>query len=570
MAPKPFTYEHFILAVQSLKDDMLMYYIDEAVAIYCRIKGKSVGPRPASSKDYSQEYSDAFEAANYAIYIVANKIGAYNPDKGAFRPYLRKALESALRDIFRADGYETLSGSSEIENEPDTSASDAEERVRQHKDDALETMIRFIDALPEIKRAAIYASAFGQILRPDLEGYGRNYADILAGIYHTTALYIRQLATEGKKAALAEARRQGFSESSMNEVYMGFLQAEAPAKDVNDEVIQATEQLGPYQQFMLLRHLAGKIDENEVINSNNVKAMSAWGEMRKRSSGELTRKESQIVSKEALAGLLEDMVKDKDVQRLYLPAILDDIPDPQRLIRDMIPIEDPRHLLTERQTLLLQSATLLPFSFGGFVSLEDMLTKLGVRIIIEPGIRYHTAPLELVEAADYWKKEAARLKPGGGPQYADALRMMEYYLEQVRLWGKMPIRGEYIPHASPSDTPVIRLYPEEMQAETDNAGRMKELLVSTFVHEAMHAYFDRPPHDAFPYVCSIEEPMAEFGMLLFLYEMKLHGFFIWARHDVAGKVTCYRYGVGLLYQCLAEGAGSKTRKDLEAYKVPLF
>ena len=47
MDPKPFTYEHFIQTVQSLKDDMLMYYIDEAVAIYCRIKGKSEGPRPA-------------------------------------------------------------------------------------------------------------------------------------------------------------------------------------------------------------------------------------------------------------------------------------------------------------------------------------------------------------------------------------------------------------------------------------------------------------------------------------------------------------------------------------------
>lgn len=35
MDPKPFTYEHFIQDVQSLKDDMLMYYIDEAVAIYC-------------------------------------------------------------------------------------------------------------------------------------------------------------------------------------------------------------------------------------------------------------------------------------------------------------------------------------------------------------------------------------------------------------------------------------------------------------------------------------------------------------------------------------------------------
>ena len=113
MDPKPFTYEHFIQAVQSLKDGMLMYYIDEAVAIYCRLRGGSVGPRSASSKNYLPEYADAFEAANYAIFITANKIGAYNSDKGAFRPYLRKALESALRDIFRVDGYETLSGSSD-------------------------------------------------------------------------------------------------------------------------------------------------------------------------------------------------------------------------------------------------------------------------------------------------------------------------------------------------------------------------------------------------------------------------------------------------------------------------
>ena len=267
MDHKPFTYEHFIQAIQSFRDDMLMYYIDDAVGIYCTMKGISVGRRPASSRDYSQEYSDAFEAANYAVYKVARKIGSYNPDEGPFKKYLDSALGNALKDIFKADGYGLMSNE-DIENEPDTSASDAEERVRRHKDDAFETMIRFIDTLPEIKRAAVYASAFGQILRPDLEGYGRNYADILAGIYHTTALYIRQLATEGKKAALAEARRQGFSERSMNEVYMGMLQAKVPARDLNDEVLQATDQLNPYQQFMLLRHLSQMANNN--VNNNSI------------------------------------------------------------------------------------------------------------------------------------------------------------------------------------------------------------------------------------------------------------------------------------------------------------
>ena len=45
----PFTLEHFMQALQSLNDEMLMYYIDEAVAIYCRLRGWSVGSRPVFS-----------------------------------------------------------------------------------------------------------------------------------------------------------------------------------------------------------------------------------------------------------------------------------------------------------------------------------------------------------------------------------------------------------------------------------------------------------------------------------------------------------------------------------------
>ena len=101
----PFTLEHFMQALQSLNDEMLMYYIDEAVAIYCRLRGWSVGSRPASSKNYSREYADAFEAANYAVFIVSQKIGSYDSEKGPFRPYIDRALENALKDILKADGH---------------------------------------------------------------------------------------------------------------------------------------------------------------------------------------------------------------------------------------------------------------------------------------------------------------------------------------------------------------------------------------------------------------------------------------------------------------------------------
>lgn len=284
--PQPFTYEHFNQAIHSLKDEMLMYYIDEAVGIYCRLRGITVGPRPASVKDYSPEYADAFEAANCAVYTVSTKINSYNPQKGSFKPYLDRALENALKDILKEDGFgdffdqtskkknkedepekhyrvdvDTFRGASASDSEPDTVSADRAERIRKHEDDALETMIKFVDGLSDMKRAAIYASTFGQILRPDLTGYGRNYAEVLATAYHTTALYIRKLANAGKQEALAQARRMGFGPRSMGEVSMEMIQVKK-VPDVHEMVIQAAAELTPYQQFMLLRHLANKVEES--------------------------------------------------------------------------------------------------------------------------------------------------------------------------------------------------------------------------------------------------------------------------------------------------------------------
>lgn len=464
MDPKPFTYEHFIQAVQSLKDDMLMYYIDEAVAIYCRIKGKSVGPRPASSKDYLPEYADAFEAANYAIFITANKIGAYNPDKGAFRPYLRKALESALRDIFRVDGYETLSGSSEIENEPDTSASDAEERVRQHKDDAFETMIKFIDALPEIKRAAIYASAFGQILRPDLEGYGRNYADILADIYHTTALYIRQLATEGKKAALAEARRQGFSESSMNEVYMGMLQVQSTARDINDEVLQATEKLSPYQQFMLLRHLAVKEE-----NDNNINTMTFEY---KPENATLTP------SQEALLGQIED-----------LPCPFDGI----------------KHLKDLRDET---GVTVVVADKAHFVNvLDSSIKKISEQIISSHEMFRSDATYgerkeketkeDLFKRSNWAEEQLHRVK------YNQGHLLLGLYSRKL-LWFD-------------DAEPKVFLFADNIRDYAKSKGCNEDNVFGyVYIHEMMHAYYDAFESKGFPSREPLEEAFAEYGMLTFI------------------------------------------------------
>lgn len=563
----PFTYQFFLSAIHSYNDKMLLYFIDEAVGIYCRLTGKAVCPRPASPKDYKAEYADAYEVANYAVFIVARKMGSYNPQE-EFRPYLRKALENAIKDILKEDGkgdffnktahrkkkrdeepeqhqrvnIDSLYGPSGDSSEPDNEASERAGRIMKHSNDALEAMIKFVDSLPEMKRAALYASAFGQALRPDLENYGRNYADILAGIYNTTAIYIRKLAAEGKKAALAEVRRQGFSESSMAEVSMGFIQVGPPVQDINDKVLKAVSELDSYQQFMFLRHLAGTNDNNSIDFKNNDSLMSIWSDMRKRSSGEIIRKEDLPKAKKKLAQTLRDVISDSG--RMALPRVypgklietiktaLKDTPD----IAKVLPaIQDQHSLLQEEETLLLQACLLLPFSLGNYESLDHILDDLYVKVIIEPGKPKREVPPELLP-------------------------------EEIEPWLAMKLRGLYCP-----DEKVIKLYPENMKDEYDGL-LMKELLVSTLAHEVMHAYFDRPQDNkSLPYIISVEEPFAEFGMLVFLYENRL--FYRWAEEDVCSKRTVYRYGYALMSQHRAElrdSSNTHTRSDLERYKRRLF
>ena len=95
----------------------------------------------------------------------------------------------------------------------------------------------------------------------------------------------------------------------------------------------------------------------------------------------------------------------------------------------------------------------------------------------------------------------------------------------------------------------------------------KEYLVTTFVHEAMHAYFDRHPRELFPYVATVEEPLAEFGMLLFLKETN-NNYYKRAYDNVVSKETCYRYGAALMDRY--EKGDSQIRQDLESYKRNVF
>lgn len=489
----PFTYQFFLSAIHSYDDKMLMYFIDEAVGIYCNLTGKAIGPRPASPKDYKAEYADAYEVANYAVFIVARKMGSYNPQE-EFRPYLRKALENAIKDILKEDGegdffnktahrkkkrdeepeqhqrvnIDSFNSPDRESPEPDSEASERAGRIMKHSNDALEAMIKFVDTLPEMKRAALYASAFGQALRPDLENYGRNYADILADIYNTTAIYIRKLAAEGKKAALAEVHRQGFSESSMAEASMGYIQATTPVRDINDNVLDAISELDSYQQFMFLRHLSGTGNGNTPLGEN-VPISFVY---RTENNAFLTQSQEDILN-------------------------------------------------------LIEGFT--PFPFAEFDSFRELRQRTGLSVIISDRNGLCKILEECIKRiddviADYKKSGAWSNSVFSKNIEREIFRRLEWAKGQLVI-AKNP-QSELVPLLGlysrkllwfDSENPAVFLFADNIKDYAERKTVPSEHVFGiVFVHEMMHAYYDAFNSFGFPAKERLEEAFAEFGMLTFI------------------------------------------------------
>lgn len=235
-------------------------------------------------------------------------------------------------------------------------------------------------------------------------------------------------------------------------------------------------------------------------------------------------------------------------------------------------INDDKGLLTEPQMDFLYSNASNGFVLEKYTTLNDILTSLGVNVYIMPGVRYHDTPPFFDKAIEYWervvwgieehieKSDDESEKDALWKEHTKAVRKIQPLQSEKNLWPKMPLRGLYDPEKR-----IIELYPEEMQTEYEGT-RMDELLVSTLAHETMHAYFDREWHSVFPYVPTVEEPLAEFGMLLYLNETG-SSYFNWAYDDVASKRTCYRLGANLYDQYCEED--ESLRSYLEDYKCEI-
>ena len=290
--------------------------------------------------------------------------------------------------------------------------------------------------------------------------------------------------------------------------------------------------------------------------------MGIWAKILDRSSGETIRKEDYIRSKEDLSSLIIQKLKeDKSGLERILESFSNRLDLPNNGEDSLFDIEDKERLLSADELLLLQTSLILPFyllkgSSLKYSSLEDILIRGGVRVIIDPRMPQNKdmrkIPAELDKARRYWKKRVEE-----NPNDDFARKMLAEVLEEIAIWEQTIILGLY-----DSVEKAIILFPNNMKGKDRS-----KLLVSTLAHEVMHAYFDRTPLDNYPYVYSIEEPMAEFGMLLYLKETYQMGYFDWAKGFVGGKKSCYRYGSALMEQCEKEGSSSQTRKDFELYKI---
>ena len=225
-------------------------------------------------------------------------------------------------------------------------------------------------------------------------------------------------------------------------------------------------------------------------------------------------------------------------------------------VEDLVHLPDP-------EIVAIIKAALESFTFGGFTSLNNMLSELEVKLVISPDTPKRIVPSGISEWVLYWENELQRLEKGLGPEYKniqfykDALKELEKAKKEVNAWSAMALLGRYDRFQK-----EIILYPNNMPGQD-----RKEYLVTTFVHEAMHAYFDRHPRELFPYVATVEEPLAEFGMLLFLKETN-NNYYQWAYDNVVSKETCYRYGAALMDRY--EKGDNQIRQDLESYKRKVF
>ncbi len=537
---------------------MLACYIDNAIGIYCNITGKSVGPRPKRMSEYSGSYGDAYYIACNAVYEVWTRIGgSYDPSR-EFKPYYETVLRNEISDILKsggrtdllsqparsksrndafnklsrvdADGYWGDSGS-----EPDNTDPDRQERVRQFMSDELDALIRYLDSLPEKERTVFLASDFGRAFSPSPDKYGRDYAEALAEKYHTSAGYIRKLAALQKKKALEAIQKQGFNKRAFTAIEL--IQAKPGYTETYDKVMEATEKLTPFEQFMLLKHIEDMKEENK-----------------------------QAYIQEAFSDSMEIIDNENRLSA-----------EERRLIGEVLGFMFTESICFQdyRDVLVMELSPKAPPTRTKEIDRSDLEAELKRLIAIQEGIRKEY--LEAQGQSDNcfsFEKEAKRKRAQELQEKLGILGQMTFAIQKLLEENpesiidlSMNVLGEFVPSPSPKVVLYLRGY------ESDDPERYKPI-VSTLVHELFHAvnFFKGEGNRS---LRELDEPMVEFAAGVFLKALsevkeEFAAIYDWHKRDVArkasgiGEIACYGFGRYLMDNVAAQSSFSE-REWIETY-----
>ena len=111
-------------------------------------------------------------------------------------------------------------------------------------------------------------------------------------------------------------------------------------------------------------------------------------------------------------------------------------------------VDDSVHL-PDPEIVAIIKAALESFTFGGFTSLNNMLSELEVKLVISPDTPKRIVPSGISEWVLYWENELQRLEKVLGPEYKniqfykDALKELEKAQKEVNAWSAMALLGRY-------------------------------------------------------------------------------------------------------------------------------
>ena len=554
---RPFTLEHLNAAILSGREQMLACYVDEAIGIYCNIRGKAVGPRPARMSDCSGSYGEAYYIACNAIYEVWTKIGkSFDPSRD-FKKYFTKALSNKILDLLEsggrtdllsqplkskskddafnklskvdADGYWGDSGS-----EPDNVDPDKQEKIRKFMSDELDALLKYIDGLPEKERTVFLASDFGRAFSSSSDKYGRDYAEALAEKYHTSAGYIRKLAAIEKKKALDAVQKQGFNKRTFTAIEL--IQAKPNYVETYDKVIEATEKLTPFEQFFLLKHI-----------------------------GDLKEERAQSIIQKSFSDSMEIIHKDLLTNK------------EQCLVNEVLGFMFTESICFQdyRDVLVMELSPKAPPTRTKEIDRSDLESELNQLIAIQEGIqKEHREALSQSDNSFFFEKEdllkraqELQIKLGVLGQMTLAIqKLLEENPESI-IDLSMNVLGEFVPSPSPKVVLYLRGY------ESDDPERYKPI-VSTLVHELFHAvnFFKSEGNRS---LRELDEPMVEFAAGVFLKALsevkeEFAAICDWHKRDVArkasgiGEIACYGFGRYLMDNVAAQSSFSE-REWIETY-----